>query len=277
MNAFSVCMVIIVSALAATDAPPVTGISPPQADSFWDLVGTIEVENYAGNPYCVGCGLDGSYLWVTNGAGQSGEPTGQILIFEENGTFVTSFEQNNAPGWGLRDLCFNGTYIYGSVSSFIDYYDTETYEKVGAFIGPQDPNRALAYDGIYFYTGNFGNEIYRLTWDGVSGSTAGSSVWSTAATTVYGAAWDAVNGVMWVTSADGSGTVAQLDQNGELIDNYYPVTGGTYGGATMSSFSSPVNTLWILNQGATDEVLGYDLNPCSPLQRDTWGSIKSIF
>lgn len=35
--------------------------------------------------------------------------TGVFLLFEEDGTFFASFYQNNAPGWGLRDLTCDGT------------------------------------------------------------------------------------------------------------------------------------------------------------------------
>ncbi len=269
-------MALALAAFAMTDSAPNTSV-PQQGstDAFFDQIGTIDAEASAGNAYSVGCGFDGTYVWVTNGAGQAGAGTGLFLLFMEDGTFVTSFDQNAASGWGLRDLCFDGTYMYGSVSNAIDYYDVTTYEKVGAFTGPQNPNRALAYDGTYFYTGNFGTEVYQLTWDGVSGSTASSSTWSTAATSVYGAAWDEINQCMWVTSADASGIVAQIDGSGALISTYTPVPGGTYGGATMGS-TVPINTLWIFNQGDPDQVFGYDVTP-DALTRDTWGSIKSLF
>ncbi len=80
---------------------------------------------------------------------------------------------------------------------------------------------------------------------------------------------------MWVSSADASGTIAQLDDTGALIENFYPVSGGTYGGCSMGS-QEPINILWVLNQGTPDQGFGYDVNPES-LTRDTWGSIKSLF
>lgn len=268
-------MAFAVAAFAMTDSAPYTSTGQQGADGMWDLVGTIDAETYAGNAYSVGCGFDGTYVWITNGAGQAGAGTGLFLRFMEDGTFVDSFPQNSAAGWGLRDLCCDGTYMYGSVTSAIDYYDITTLEKVGAFTGPQNPNRALAYDGTYFYTGNFGVEVYQLTWDGVSGSTASSTTWSTAATSVYGAAWDPLNNCMWVTSADASGIVAEIDATGAFVANHTPVAGGTYGGATMGS-TTPINTLWIFNQGTPDQALGYDVL-VSSLSRDTWGSIKSLF
>ncbi len=261
--------------LATTDMAPTVGVRPQGVDTWLEQIGSIDVEAVAGNAYSVGCGFDGTYLWATNGAGQAGGTTGVFILFEEDGTYFATYNQNNAPGWGLRDLTFDGTYMYGSVTTAIDYYDVGTHAKVGAFTGPQNPNRALAFDGTYFYTGNFGTEVYRLTWNGVSGSTATSTIWSTAATSVYGAAWDELNDCMWVTSADASGIVAQIDPAGALIANHVLVSGGTFGGACMGS-DSPVNTLWILNQGTPDTLLGFDVNP-EALTRDTWGAIKAVF
>lgn len=275
MKIVALVFAIATVAFAITDAAPYIGIGEPGSDAFFDPINTIDVEAVAGNAYSVGCGFDGTYLWVTNGAGQAGQPTGVFLLFMEDGTFVEQFNQNTAAGWGLRDLCFDGTYMYGSVSTAIDYYDVTSHEKVGAFTGPQNPNRALAYDGTYFYTGNFGTEVYQLTWDGVSGSTASSTTWSTAATSVYGAAWDAIGNCMWVTSADASGIVAQIDDTGALITTYTPVSGGTYGGATMGSVGGSDNILWIFSQATPDVMLSYDVS--TALDRDTWGSIKSLF
>ena len=268
-------LIMAAFAFANTDMAPQVGVQPQGTDTWLEQIGSINVEAQAGNAYSVGCGFDGTYLWVTNGAGQAGQPTGVFLLFEEDGTFVESFNQNTAPGWGLRDLTCDGTYMYGSVTTAIDYYDIGTHLKVGAFIGPQNPNRALAWDGTYFYTGNFGSEVYRLTWNGVSGSTATSTTWSTAATSVYGAAWDEMNNCMWVTSANASGIVAQIDASGALIENHVLVSGGTYGGACMGS-ETPINILWVFNQGTPDTMLAYDVNP-KALTRETWGAIKAVF
>lgn len=279
MRFFSVCLTAFCVAFGMDYNAPNLPVLPRGADSWLDQIATIDVENWAWNGFSVGCGYDGTYLWVTNGAEMAGtNPTGVFLLFEEDGTFVTSFDQTEAPGWGLRDLCCDGMFMFGSQGSSIEYYDIITYQKVGSFYGPENPNRALAYRAgdNSFFTGNFGNELYRLVWDGVSGSTASSSVWSTQCVSVYGAAWDFRNECMWVTSADGSGTVTQLDSEGNLIYQYVLVTGGQYGGATMGTFFYP-NTLWILLQSSSDQLLAYDVEPSSCLDRETWGSIKTLF
>lgn len=279
MNIFPVFILILATAGSNTDPSPAPGYHTEEVRSFFDLICTIDVELWAGNGCSVGCGFDGTYLWVTNGAEFAGtSPTGKFLLFEEDGTFVTSFDQNEAPGWGLRDLCCDGLFIFGSLGTSIDYYDISTHQKAGSFIGPEDPNRAMAYRSSdnSFFTGNFGNILYRLTWDGVSGSTASSSIWSTQCVEIYGASWDWRNDCMWVTSCDGSGTITQLDSEGNLIYHHTPVAGGQYGGATMGNTYSP-NTLWILLQSSPDQLLAYDVEPDAHLDRNTWGSIKSMF
>ncbi len=276
MKILALVLVMAVAAFAMTDAAPDAGIAQPGTDTWLEEIAYWSVETAIPNVYSVGCGWDGTYFWITNGAGQAGAGTGMFYLFDHAGAVVDSFSQNNAPGWGLRDLCCDGTYMYGSVSSAIDYYDITTYEKVGAFTGPISPNRALAWDGTYFYTSSFSTDVNQLTWDGVSGSTAASTVWSTAATSAYGAAWDYLGDCLWVTSANGSGILDQIAADGSLIEHHTLISGATMGGATMAEVVWPINELYVFEQGSPDAMHGYDVCP-EALERDTWGSIKSLF
>ena len=276
MKIFALVLAIAAASFAMMDSAPNAGISQPGVDTWLEEIAYFDVEA-AGipNAYTVGCGWDGTNFWITNGAGQAGGSTGMFYLFDHAGVIVDSFPQNNAPGWGLRDLCCDGTYMYGSVTTAIDYYDITTYEKVGAFTGPINPNRALAYDGTYFYTSSFSTDVYQLTWDGVSGSTAASTVWSTSATSAYGAAWDALGDCLWVTSANSTGIVDQIAADGSLIEHHTLIAAATYGGATMAG-SAPINELYVFEQGTPDGMHGFDVNPTA-LDRATWGSIKSLF
>lgn len=277
MKFIVILLAFSVMAFAMTDAAPSQGPRVPQSDAMWDEILYFDVE--AGgipNVYTVGCGWDGSCFWITNGAGQAGAGTGMFYLFSPDGLMLDSFPQNSAPGWGLRDLCCDGMYMYGSDDTNIDYYDITTYEKVGSFVSTAfNPNRALAWDGTYFYTSSFSTDIAQITWDGVSGSTSTSTTWSTAATSAYGAAWDYVSDCLWVTSANSTGIIDQIASDGSLIAHHTVISGGTYGGATMRG-SYPVSELFVLEQGDPDAMHGYDVNP-DALTRDTWGSIKSLF
>jgi len=261
---------------ANTDMAPTIGVRAQDIDASLERIATIDVQAYAGNGFSVGCGFDGTYLWVTNGAMMGGGTYNCFLLFDEDGNYFATYNQNGGSEWGLRDLTCDGNYMYGSQSTAIEYYDIGSHEKVGSFIGPENPNRALAWDGTCFYTGNFGTEVYRLTWNGVSGSTATSTVWSTAATSVYGAAWDELNDCMWVTSADASGIVAEINEDGTLVQNHILVYGVPYGGACMGTSINSIGTLWILVQDGDDTLNGYAVYPLV-LNRDTWGAIKAVF
>ncbi|MEA3265552.1 MAG: hypothetical protein U9P42_01225 [Candidatus Fermentibacteria bacterium] len=275
MKILALVLVMAVAAFAMTDAAPDAGIAQPETDTWLEEIAYWSVEEAIPNAYSVGCGWDGTHFWISNGAGQAGAGTGMFYLFDHAGAVVDSFPQNDAPGWGLRDLCCDGTYMYGSVSTAIDYYDITTYEKVGAFTGPISPNRALAWDGTHFYTSSFSTDVNQLTWDGVSGSTAASTIWSTAATSAYGAAWDYLGDCLWVTSANGTGIVDQIAADGSLIEHHTLIPAASLGGATMS-LETPINELYVFEQGSPDAMHGYDVNP-SALERDTWGSIKSLF
>lgn len=276
MKLFALLMVMAVAAFAMTDSAPSVGVSQPGTDDMLDQIAYFDLEGGGiPNVYTVGCGWDGVNFWISNGAGQGGATAGMFYIFDHDGMLIDSFPQNNATGWGLRDLCCDGMYMYGSVSTAIDYYDINTREKVGAFTGPLNPNRALAWDGMYFYTSSFSTNVNQLTWDGVSGSTASSTIWSTQATSAYGAAWDELGDCLWVTSGDASGIIDQIAADGSLIAHHNVIAAATYGGATMA-YTAPINELFVISQGEPDALYGFDVNPTS-LTRETWGSIKSLF
>ena len=71
---------------ANTDMAPTMSVTPRGVDTLFEKIASIDVEAYAGNGCSVGCGFGGTYLWVSNGAGQAGQPTGVFLLIEEDGT-----------------------------------------------------------------------------------------------------------------------------------------------------------------------------------------------
>ncbi|MBL7190989.1 T9SS type A sorting domain-containing protein [bacterium] len=100
--------------------------------------------------------------------------------------------QSSAPGWGWRDLAWDGTYLYGADSNamaIIDPLAANPGQQIGTIniIGPPAFPRALAYneDLDIFYGGNFGSAIYSFNRQGNVLQTA--PFHSTAA---YGMAYD---------------------------------------------------------------------------------------
>ncbi len=247
---------------------------PSGTDDMFDELFSFELPNN----YSVGIGWDGQYIWVTAGDQETG--TCEFYIYDEYGTLVDGpvAQGGGATGWGNRDLAYDGTYMFGSYSTRINgYADWNTFS--GYFNGAINPNRALAYDGTYFYTGGFGEMLYRLSWDGVWGSTATATPLSGPWDGTYGLAYDSGNECLWMSTANYTGDVIQLDMNGNQIGTYSTLFSGydLHGGCTMAETRFG-NVLVILMQSTVDTVVFFDVESTpSPADDSSWGEIKSLF
>ena len=211
------------------------------------------------NAYSVGVGFDGTNFWVSAGDQQTG--VCEFYVYDEYGTQLDNQPQGGgATGWGHRDMAWDGTDMFGSYSLNINgFSDIYTYD--GYFVGPINPNRAMAYDGTYFYTCGFGTDLYQLDWDGVWGSTATATdlggPWSGA----YGLAYDSIFNCLWMTTADYSGNLYQLDMNGNLLNTYTTLPEyDIHGGCTMAPTRFG-DVLVILVQSDPDKLVFYEVHP----------------
>jgi len=277
---FLVLTVGLVFALQTEDVSPRIGTT--QTDADFTQLDYFSVEDLGSSVYCVGLGYDGTNLWVTDAADAGGVGDNMILIITLTSphTLVTSVMQNGTSGWGLPDMCSNGTYMFGSQSNTVDYYDITTYEKVGSYTcGAVNPNRVQAFDGTYFYTGSFEETIYQVEWDGISGSTANYSAWSTAVANggCYGGAYDSVGDCIYISTASYDGALYQIDMDGDLIAAYSLLPEDEIsGGCTMAPFDG-TNQLWVLAQSTPDGVFCWEVNDSGALYSETWGTIKTLF
>ncbi|MCD4774461.1 MAG: hypothetical protein K8S15_00240 [Candidatus Aegiribacteria sp.] len=259
-----------------TDISPNPG-TPGAAEADLTQLDSFDINSLGGCGSAVGVGFDGTNFWVTD-AGVNLD----ILIISgvSPHTLITSFDQFMTSGWGLRDLCWDGTYMYGSESNQVDYYDASYAHAGWYFCNACSPNRAQGWDGTYFYTGSFSETIYQVTWDGVSGSTASSTVWSTAVANggLYGLAWDAGGNCMWASTASSDGMLYQIDASGALLTSYCLLPeSAVSGGCTMADYTVDVDKLWVLSQDDTPNNMVYCWETAVSLERDTWGSIKTVF
>ncbi len=280
MRYLFVLLILVSFAFASdpfTDSSPNPGLPGGQggSDALLDQLDYIDLEALGTTVYCVGVGWDGTNLWVTDG--QTGL---DIWIITPGGVLVTVVPQSGTSGWGLRDLCWDGTRMFGSQSNQVQYYD-ENYTYVNYYnCYACSPNRAQAYHDGHFYTGTFQSpNVYEVTWDGVAGSTATYTTWSTAITNngCYGAAYDDFNECIWVSTAAGDGVIYQIDMTGTLITAHtYAI--GTAGGCTPGDLDGyPGQTqLWVLEQGTPDALHCLEAQPVA-LERDTWAGIKTLF
>lgn len=271
--ALALASLIAIPAFAFEDAAaPGT---PRGTDEMFDELFSFTIED---NLHCVGIGFDGEYLWVSAGDATTGFC--EFYIFDEYGTLVEGpiHQPGGATGWGNRDLAFDGTYMFGSYGMPINgFMDWNTYS--GSFNGPINPNRALAYDGSYFYTSGFGEMLYKVEWDGTWGSTGDATILSGPFDGAYGLAYDEGNQCLWMSTANYTGDVIQLDMNGNTIDTYSTVFGGydLHGGCTMADTRFG-HVLVILMQSDVDTVVFYDVESMpSPAEDTTWGGVKSLF
>jgi hypothetical protein len=283
MRYLPVLLVVAAFAFAAdpyTDASPNPGMpggATPEA--LLDPLDYIDLEALGTSVYCVGVGFDGTNLWVTDGQDAGGVGDNMFRIISLDGTLVNSVQQNNTSSWGLRDLCWDGTYMYGSQSYTVDVYDGTATKVMSYTCNAVSPNRAQGWDGTYFYTGSFSTTVYQVTWNGVSGSSATYTTWSNAVANggIYGIAYDDYNNCFWASTASGDYQIYQIDTTGALINAF------TYGIATAGGCSpgdldgNPGQTqLWVLEQGSPDAVHCLELQPVA-LERDTWAGIKTLF
>ena len=262
-----------------TDADLCGGsVSGNSGDGFLDELDYIDLEALGGSQRCVGVGFDGANFWVSD-AQAGGGPLWILIIDGTTHDLITIIYQYETEEWGLRDLCCDGTYMFGSQDYEVDYYDIDTYEYAGYYIcNAVSPNRAQGWDGTNFYTGSGSEYVYKVTWDGVSGSTASYETWSSAVANgkTYGAAWDSYNNCLWVSTNNNDYTIYQINSNGDLIASHnYNIHRA--GGCTPGIYSgSWEKQLWVLEQGEPDALHCYETAPLS-LEPSSWGSIKTLF
>lgn len=92
----------------------------------------------------------GNGMFFVTGSNNTSNPN-YIYKYDETGQYLGSFiqpgsDEPDASSNGMRDLAFDGEFLYGSYDRTIYVMDTETGEAVTSFNGPLSPNRNLAYD-----------------------------------------------------------------------------------------------------------------------------------
>ena len=158
------------------------GYSQP-SDEQWDL----QYSWIFGDSDFLGIAFDGEYLWVSG----RGIITPTIYIFNPDPfELVHQFPASAPSAWGVRDLCFDGTYMYGGWDQGLNCWDIETYDLVTTIPFPAGMSfqRANAYDPAtdHFYCGNFSGTCYEQDRDGNL-----IRMWNPAPlTAIYGMAWD---------------------------------------------------------------------------------------
>lgn len=233
------------------------------------------------NVYCVGCGWDGDYVWVS--AGDQGGPPCRFYLYDEYGNLVDQGGQaGGATGWGHRDLAFKDGIMFGSYSNLVgghSYGGSGTFIYEGYFIGaPINPNRAMAWDGTYFYSGGFGTNLYRMEWNGTWGTASVVTDLGGPYDGTYGLAYDCYQDCLWMTTASYTGELYQFDLTGFPLAVYIDPVHTIWGGCEMANTIQYGYVLATLAQETPDGIVFYDVQSLpSPVESASWGEIKSLF
>ncbi len=124
-------------------------IDEGELNEFLDERYSFTISDVCGDNAIQGIEGVGPYLYVT-GSNNYANPN-YIYKLTTNGEFVQSFEQpgSNLPGannTGMRDLAYDGTYLYGSYDHRIMVMNPENCQLVRTIEGPFDRHTAIAYD-----------------------------------------------------------------------------------------------------------------------------------
>jgi hypothetical protein len=243
----------------------------PTILDFGDEVFMFDPEGPTGDQRCLGIEFDGTSFWVT-GAGDGSGSQNRIHKYDNAGNYIESFMQNTSSAWGWRDIAWDGEYLYASDDTQIDIFDPVSGTVVGSFNGPENPNRAMAYDPAtdHFWTANFSSNIYEFDRNGVVINTYPN----TQSLSIYGMAWDDASEDgpwLWIHSQDGTPglTWSQFDPftgtfTGLIFMGVDNGSGGIAGGAAFSTEWDPAfGIAFGLQQGTPDIVKGYEITPFS--------------
>lgn len=247
---------------------------------FADIHFSYDLQAATGEIQSLGVEFDGTYFYVTGG--NSGGDPNKVYVFDRKGDYYYSFDQDPAyssPGWGWRDLAWDGTYLYGSDSTNIVQFQTNGI-VVDTIPGPGiNPCRGLAYDAAtdHFWTAGFNTGIYEIDRAGTVINTFSSNY------AIYGLAWDNAcpdGPWLWVFAQEGSPavTVYQFDPvAGVYTGVSFTSVGDVAGGACFTTeLEPPYGILAVVGQGFPDRLVGHEVCQLDCDWMDEWPSTGTV-
>jgi hypothetical protein len=214
---------------------PSPRVSP---EGFGDLLLHLSnLDSITGATSHLGVAYAEGHFWVTSS--EAGSPPNWLHKIDESGNLVQSYSQSTTT-WGWRDLAYDGRFLYASVTPAVEQIDPANGQPTGVQIpGPENPNRALAYDAAtdHFWTVNFGGLLYEFDRNGTVIQSFPNPVSS------YGAAWDMYTDGgpwLWLNAGVATGDTHHMDQvnpvTGQLTGvSIVGITGMIAGGLDMTS------------------------------------------
>lgn len=244
------------------------------SEAIGDILVEFDAQTAHGETGSLGAEFDGTYFWST-ARGLLAPGGNQIFQWDINGNFVAAYDQGTTSTWGMRDLAWDGAYLYAGDDDGFYRIDPATGAVTTLFTQPfGGPTviRALAWvpsEGM-FYTGNFGGDFYKFFPDG----TGMTMIPNPGVSAVYGMAYDGQSDKIWIF--DQTGPTGQETTFYEWDYTTNTLTGTTYtvplltglgeqvaGGAFFST--DLVSGKWVLGgmaQGQPNDVIfGMEIGP----------------
>jgi hypothetical protein len=266
--------VTLIAQDAVIDRSPNRSLKNPyyNIEAIWDVLLNFDVTALSGAAGNAGAEWDGTYFYSTR--------WGSNLIHKYNATGTTMVEQFSIPGvTGLRDLAFDGTYMYGGAAGNTIYQmDFVSKTLIGTIPSPVAV-RFIAYDQAAdaFWVGNWTDPATLVSRTGTTLATI-----TTGLIAQYGAAYDNVSAggpYLWIFNQDNTaGGVPQLIHQFNIatgtatgvthdvmsdigIGNTTAIAGGLF---SMTDFQTGLFTIGGLLQGVPDEMFVYEVATTGP-------------
>lgn len=267
---------------AVEGSPNKTPLPAAWIEAPFDLQFMCEVSGLTGG-FNAGSEFDGAYFYVSRWASN---------LLHKRDANCSLLEEFSIPGVsGLRDLAYDGTYMYGGTAGKAIYQmDFDTKTLVGVISSPI-PVRHIAYDESMdaFWVGNWDTDIVLVDRTGSTVATIPAATHGLSA--MYGSAYDSYSAgspYLWVyDQGGGAGTPQFIHQfmlpsgipTGVSFDvNSVVANDGIAGGLWISEGIEPgLATIGGVQQGTPDYLFGLELTRTAPewirLVGETSGSI----
>lgn len=242
-------------------------------DPWYLIYAWEDMEAQTGDNGMLGIAFDGEFVWVS---GRGVTANNMFYLFDpETGDMMDSFPTGTTSSWGVRDMCFDGIYIYGGQEGGLTCWDITAHYQVSTIPIPTGMafQRANAYDPAtdHFYCGSFGQQCYEQDRQG----NLIRSWYPGPLTSIYGMAWDddAPDGPwLWIhdqTNPVNGCNIHQMDPVTLQYTGYVetvsvpPSNEQMAGGLDYSPLLHPLyTTMLVFNQGTPDAGAAYEMYTC---------------